>query len=665
MKSLKSKIVLLFAPLFLLSFLGLTVVLYNMSATIIETEARNSLVNVAYQGAKIVQSRINAELASLETLAALPEIYDTSIPIEEKMSILSKEVEHKGHIRMGIADTSGIMVCTDDTTVDVKERAYFIKSMAGENAVSDPIVSIHNGSIIICFGVPIKENGQIVGSLIAVRDGTTLSDVVNDINFGQSGKAFAINKNGTTIAHNEAEKVINLFNAIESSKEDPSYESLARLEQQMLEGNKGSGSYTYDGVTNMVGFAPVEGMDWYLAVSAPKDEVLTSVAKVQSYMPFVMLAFVLFGIALAYIIATRISKPIVRASRILGIVAEGDFTQTIPAEDLNRKDEIGQLIKSIEKMQSSMKKVVNGVIKEAGNVSENVNVTTMSMEDLNLQIEDVSTTTEGLSSNMEEMAASTQEMNATASEIEAAIDSLASKAQDGAVVAEEISKRANHLKANATASQKSATEIYASTYEKLKNAIEQSKSVEQINILSDAILDITSRTNLLALNAAIEAARAGVAGKGFAVVADEIRALAENSKNAVTEIQKVTKDVVLSVENLSQNSQEILGFIDKTVVSDYASMVDISDQYNKDAELVSSIVTEFSATTEQLSASIQNMVRAINEITLASNEGASGTSNIAEKASVVVKKASEVIRCCMTSKESSQKLTELVSKFKV
>jgi len=665
MKSLKTKIMLYYIPLFIVVCLGLSRIIYWKAASTIKSEAMNSISNVAYQGAKIVQSRIDAELNSLETLAATPMLYDSSISIQKKLSVLSEEVKHKGYIRMGIADTNGIMVATDNTTTDISDRIHFTKPIAGEKAVSDPIISKNNGSIILAFGVPIKENGKIVGALIAVRDGNALSEIVNDITFAQSGKAFLINKSGTTIAHNNNDLVLNMFNAIESANEDPSLMSLAQVQQQMLEGRRGSDKCTIEGVNNIVGFAPVKTRDWYLAVTAPEKEVMAGLSRVQAYIPIISILFILIGIAITYINASYIAKPIVQASGLLSITAAGDFTQTISDNDLKRKDEIGLLIRSINKMQSSMKEVVNGVITEAKSVSSAVAVTTRNMEDLNSQIKDVSVTTESLSANMEETAAYTQEMSATTAEIEAAIDSLASKAQEGAVVADEISKRANKLKVNALESQKNATEIYANTYEKLKYAIEQSKAVNQINVLSDAILNIAARTNLLALNAAIEAARAGEAGRGFAIVADEIRALAESSKSTVNEIQKVTKDVVLSVENLSQNSQEILGFIDRTVVSDYDSMVNISDQYNRDAELVSNIVANFSATSEQLLASIQNMIHAINEIASASNDGASGTSNIAQKTSVVVEKADEVIKYCMNSEESSRKLMELVSNFKV
>lgn len=227
MRSLKAKIMLCIAPLFAVAFLALGWVIYSKSASIIESEARKSIANVAYQGAKTVQSRINDELNSLETLAAVPMIYDSSIPMDEKLSILRKEVEYKGHIRMGIADKNGIMAATDGTTTDISDRIHFTKPISGESTVSDPIISKNDGSVILAFGVPIKENGQVVGVLVAVRDGSTLSDIVDDITFAQSGSSFLINKKGTIIAHDNQELVTSMYNAVESSTEDPSAVSLA------------------------------------------------------------------------------------------------------------------------------------------------------------------------------------------------------------------------------------------------------------------------------------------------------------------------------------------------------------------------------------------------------------------------------------------------------
>ena len=665
MKSLKSKIVILIAVLLVIVCAGFGVISYLISAYSVEKEVENYLTEIAKESAKVVSSCNNEQLNALEAIAAMNEISGPNISIEEKLQILSKEVKRSGHIRMGIADLNGDMKSTDGSSTNIKDRVHFKKPIEGVNTVSDPIISKINGSVIMSFGVPIKYNDQIIGVLVAVRDGNNLSNTISDITFGKSGKAFLINKSGVTIAHENNELVLNMYNAIEEAKNDSKLLSFANLLNQMIEGNAGSGQYTYEGVSKKVGFAPVEGADWYIAVEAPEKEILSRLESLKANAYTMSGIFIIVGIIIAYLIAAGVANPIKRLSKVLSVIATGDFRQVVPEKYQKRKNEMGLLARSIDTMQSSIRNIVNGVLTEAFNVEDSVKATSARMEELNAQIHEVSATTEELSAGMEETAASSEEINATSLEIESAIESIAVKAQEGAVVANEINTRANELKSNIAKSQQSANAIYAAAQEKLKNAIQQSKAVEQINVLSEAILQITSQTNLLALNAAIEAARAGESGKGFAVVADEIRQLAEDSKRAVTEIQRVTKEVVSSVENLSESSQEMLNFMDKTVFDDYKAMAGAGDQYNKDAQTVNEIIIELSATTEQLSASVENMIKAIGQITSATNEGAAGTQNIAEKATIIVEKAADVMRQKDIAEASSNKLVELVSAFKV
>lgn len=374
----------------------------------------------------------------------------------------------------------------------------------------------------------------------------------------------------------------------------------------------------------------------------------------------------IFSILISVLIITNIKS---RTRKILALIkktSEFDLTSDGGYADfVHGKDEFSVIASAEIAARNEFRRIIEGVKNESSNVYNSVNATYTYISELNEQIEDVSATTEELSAGMQETAASTEEMNATSSEIEGSIEMIASRAQEGTLSAEEIKNRAVSLRSNAVISQDNAHKVYESTNENLRHAIEQSKAVEKISVLSDAILVITSQTNLLALNAAIEAARAGEAGKGFAVVADEIRKLAESSKNTVNEIQNVTRTVISSVENLLQSSGQVLEFIEKHVVNDYTALVETGDQYNRDAEVVSSLASEFSTTSENLLVSIRNMVKAINEISLATNEGAAGTADIARKTSVVVEKAGKAVAQVNSIKASSDKLAEMVSAFRI
>lgn len=364
------------------------------------------------------------------------------------------------------------------------------------------------------------------------------------------------------------------------------------------------------------------------------------------------------GYSLTFIISRSISNPLVVSVNHLKLLATGDFTVDLPEKFKNRKDEIGDISNALGVMQNSLKLLIGNVREESSVIKAVVTTVSENMNNLNINIEEVSATTEELSAGMEETAASSQEMNATADEIERAVQSIAAKAQ-------EINKRAMNTRDDVTKSQENALEIFSKTKDKLELAMENSKVVKQINVLSEAIMQISSQTNLLALNAAIEAARAGDAGKGFAVVADEIRKLAEQSKNTVIEIQSITEKVTDSVTDLSSSSNELLNFVSHDVINDYNTMLNVAGEYSQDADFVNNLVLEFSSTSEELLASLQEVIKTIEQVSMASNEGAEGTTNIAQKIGDVTEKSNIIIEEVKKTRESAEQLNEEVSKFKI
>lgn len=237
-------------------------------------------------------------------------------------------------------------------------------------------------------------------------------------------------------------------------------------------------------------------------------------------------------------------------------------------------------------MTHNLRKIITGVINESNTIRNSLDNSNQQIAYFMKEIEKISATTQELSAGMEETAVSAEEMSAASTEIGQAAESIAAKASQGAIQAGKITTRAQELKTNAVLSKMQTTDIFSQTQSRLVESIEQSREVEKINILSSAILNITSQTNLLALNAAIEAARAGEAGRGFAVVAEEIRKLAAESSHTVTQIQSVTQSVIAAVENLSCNSRKMLEFIDQQVIKDYHAMVETGEQYSQDANYV-------------------------------------------------------------------------------
>lgn len=664
-KSIRTKLTIAFGVLLLLVCVGLGTVAYIQSSKVLLSQLDESLTQMTKESAKLVNERVNLHLNTLEVVAETESVKSDKLTVDEKLNLMKKEVERSGHKYMSIADTAGNSQNTNGEKNNVSDREYFKKAMSGESFVTDPLVSKIDGSMIVIYAVPIKDGNTVKGVLFAGRDGNELSDIVVDIAFGENSEAFMINNEGTKIAHPNRDLVLNIDNDFLNVSKDPMLQSAVYLEQKMVKGETGVGEYEYNGITKYMAFSPVEGTNWSLGLTSPKSVVMSKVNALTRIIVVASIVFIAISISLTVIIAMSISKPIKEISKHLQILSTGDFTQEVPVKMLDMSDEVGVLAKSMSGMQQSLGTLIREVSNESEQVSHLLSEINNDILGLNKKIEEITATTEELSASTEETASATEEMNATSLEIENAVQSVASKSQEGALNAGNMNDMAEDMKINAINSKQTAIEIYEKNKISMENAIEQSKTVEQINLLSEAILDIASQTNLLALNAAIEAARAGEAGKGFAVVADEIRSLAVNSKDTVVKIQEVTKLILVAVNNLSTSAHEVMEFIDIKVLKDYDTLVDSSELYSNNSSKINDMVTDFSAASEEILVSMQSMIAALSEVASASTEGAHGASSIAQSTTSIAQMSNEVSKNSETAKEKSNMLLEAVLKFKV
>ncbi|MBP7347300.1 MAG: methyl-accepting chemotaxis protein [Butyrivibrio sp.] len=370
------------------------------------------------------------------------------------------------------------------------------------------------------------------------------------------------------------------------------------------------------------------------------------------------------GIFMGTVLLRAIMKPLKKFQDELTILAAngGDLTKTI---DVTSKDEMGDMASALNRFLQNLREIISEVNQNADAVMESSVFVKDQMTSLSGDLSDSSATTEELSASMEETSASAQQISSSSTELVEAVSSLAERAAAGANMVNDISKRASELKYSATNSRSVAVGTYEDSKQKLELAIKRSEAIEEINHLSNSIMEISNQTNLLALNASIEAARAGDSGKGFAVVASEIGSLADNSKSTVTEIQKITKDVVDAVRDLSQGTTSLIEFMDKTVIGDYNSFVNVGEAYGKDAGFVDELVSEISATSQELTATIEGIMRTIEDVSQAMTQGATGTQDVASQVTKIAQIAEEVESHSTSSQEKAQKLKDTVGKFTV
>lgn len=357
----------------------------------------------------------------------------------------------------------------------------------------------------------------------------------------------------------------------------------------------------------------------------------------------------IIGIVLAVLIIIicnlEIVKPIVKTSRELSEIVEeiasgeGDLTRRI---NISGKDEAGTLSSGINTFIEILQNIMSKIMENTISLDSIVNQVSGNVANANGSACDISAAMEELSASMEEVSATAANVNENTSAVGNNVFTLADSSMKLHVYADEMEKRANELENTAVENKDNTSNIIETILVSLKKAVEESKSVDKVNELTNDILSISSQTNLLALNASIEAARAGEAGKGFAVVADEIRQLADSSRETASNIQNINGMVISAVHALVKNSDDIVSYINETILPDYDGFVKSGKQYKEDAAHVNKIVNEFNNMAGDLKNIVSEITESIQGIASAVEESANAVSTAAMNTNGLVEEISQI-----------------------
>jgi methyl-accepting chemotaxis protein len=456
-------------------------------------------------------------------------------------------------------------------------------------------------------------------------------------------------------------------NVLKDGKRAVNTQCAPEVEESVLrQGNTYSGEAQVVGVTYETLYTPIRTADgqiigmWFVGVE--KTRLQDATGDIYRQSAIISCLMLLLGFLAMYSLSRAFSRDI---NGLLGSIKEVSQGNLGAKFDSQSKDEFGQIAQSLNATVKTTSHILANIKERFIQVQSLGQQLGMSSREIDENATQASVATREIAAGTEEISAAIEQINASGQEIDSMVHELARQSEEGKLEGLEIEERALDVQQKAQLSIEKTTSLYDKIRADIVKSIEEARVAEQIGHLAQKISGIAEQTNLLALNAAIEAARAGEHGKGFAVVANEVRKLAEDSAQTVNDIKILTSQLQASINNLINNSNGLLDFINKIVIRDYGIMSKIGEQYFDDSRTFHNLTLKFEENINMVvraMAEINSSIEATSAIVV---EASHGSQSIADNAAKIAGLTLELTRVSEELEDNMQSVDMLIKRFKL
>jgi methyl-accepting chemotaxis protein len=624
--SIKTRLILSFTTLILLSSFLLGIVSISVSSNSLREDAKRNIDTLSKEGARLVASRLDAQRKALDTVAALEEIQTMEWgKIKPVIVNISKQTEfHK----TGVMDLDRLVIYSDGYSLRLDESNTATKALNGDtSAISYGFDEL--GTSTLMQAVPIRNNGVVVGALIGQIDGSILSEFIDDIGYGKDSYSYIIDNKDAVIANKQ-----------------------------------GDDKYTFEDEDYMAEYAPIEGTDWTIVITASENEILAPIVTLQRVILGVVIVILLLSVLIIYIIGNSITRPIIKIASFSDRIVNLDFTIDVEKKYLNRRDEIGKLANALQSITLSLREVVMEINESSEQVAYSSEELMAISQQTSNSAREVSRTMEEIAVGATEQAKNTEEGSTKAISLGQTIE----KVKEYIVNVQNYEKHVEEVVVEGLLEVDkldTITEESVKAVEDIYNVILKTKdSSNRIGESSNVIESIAEQTNLLSLNAAIEAARAGEAGRGFAVVAEEIRKLAEESAHST----KLINGLVAELEKNAENSVDIMKRVtaiskDQSIgVANNKSKYYLISEAMKDSKLA---VNQLSKAKDEMNQMREEILNILQYLSVIAQENAASTQQASASMEEQTASVEEIASASDSLTELAQRLQIIISKFKI